>query len=92
MKKVQWNKLDQLESFTRHVKEGAERLRGVNRRLRNGHSQAGFCCSVLIDWMEPYAWDSLPTSRCLSMALGDPVLRVSTDLKLEEPQLRCHKR
>eukprot|EP00931_Biecheleriopsis_adriatica_P043590 TRINITY_DN24917_c0_g1_i1.p1 TRINITY_DN24917_c0_g1~~TRINITY_DN24917_c0_g1_i1.p1 ORF type:complete len:4311 (+),score=994.91 TRINITY_DN24917_c0_g1_i1:69-13001(+) len=39
MKKVQWNKLDQLESFTRTVKEGAERLRAVNRRLRNGHLQ-----------------------------------------------------
>lgn len=39
MKKVQWAKLDQLESFTRNVKEGAERLRSVNRRLRNGHSQ-----------------------------------------------------
>lgn len=39
MKKVQWAKLDQLESFTRNVKEGAERLRSVNRRLRNGHMQ-----------------------------------------------------
>lgn len=39
MKKVQWNKLDQLEAFTRHVKDGAERLREVNRKLRNGHSQ-----------------------------------------------------
>eukprot|EP00438_Fugacium_kawagutii_P026834 Skav224731 [mRNA] locus=scaffold699:573890:588190:- [translate_table: standard] len=39
MKKVQWNKLDQLEAFTRHVKDGAERLRDVNRKLRNGHSQ-----------------------------------------------------
>lgn len=40
MKKVQWNKLDQLESFTRNVKDGAERLRTVNRQLRNGHAQA----------------------------------------------------
>jgi dynein heavy chain 2 len=39
MKKVQWAKLDQLEAFTRNVKDGAERLRSVNRRLRNGHSQ-----------------------------------------------------
>jgi dynein heavy chain 2 len=41
MKKVQWAKLDQLESFTRNVKEGAERLRSMNRRLRNGHAQVG---------------------------------------------------
>eukprot|EP00928_Gymnodinium_smaydae_P079340 TRINITY_DN632_c0_g1_i3.p1 TRINITY_DN632_c0_g1~~TRINITY_DN632_c0_g1_i3.p1 ORF type:complete len:2255 (+),score=688.11 TRINITY_DN632_c0_g1_i3:125-6889(+) len=39
MKKVLWAKLDQLEAFTRNVKDGAERLRSVNRRLRNGHSQ-----------------------------------------------------
>jgi len=39
MKKVQWGKLDQLENFTRNVKDGAERLRSVNRRLRNGHTQ-----------------------------------------------------
>merc|ERR1712194_1002722 len=39
MKQVQWSKLDQLETFTRNVKESAERLRAVNRRLRNGHSQ-----------------------------------------------------
>ncbi|CAE7570289.1 DYH1B [Symbiodinium sp. CCMP2456] len=39
MKKVQWNKFDQLETFTRSVKDGAERLRAVNRRLRNGHTQ-----------------------------------------------------
>jgi len=39
MKKVQWAKLDKLEEFTRSVKEGAERLRSVNRRLRNGHQQ-----------------------------------------------------
>jgi dynein heavy chain 2 len=39
MKKVQWAKLDQLEAFTRTVKDGAERLQEVNRRLRNGHAQ-----------------------------------------------------
>lgn len=39
MKKVHWAKIEGLEKFTRDVKEGAERLRSVNRRLRNGHLQ-----------------------------------------------------
>lgn len=41
MKQVQWAKLDQLEAFTRTVQDSAERLRGINRRLRNGHAQVG---------------------------------------------------
>ena len=47
-KRMQWDSADQLEAFTIRVKDGAAKLRGLNRQLRIAHAKL---CETVVSIM-----------------------------------------